>query len=48
MKHKLKSRLLGEISITTDNANDTTLRADSNEEIKTLLIKVKEESENLV
>ena len=27
------------------NANDTTLRADSNEEIKTLLIKVKEESE---
>ena len=46
MKHKLESILLGEISITTDNANDTTLRADSKEEIKTLLIKVKEESEN--
>ena len=46
MKHKLESILLGEISITTDNANDTNLRADSKEEIKTLLIKVKEESEN--
>jgi len=45
MKHKLESILLGEISITTDNANDTNLRADSKEEIKTLLIKVKE-SEN--
>ena len=42
MKHKLKSRLLG------DNlryADDTTLRAESKEELKSLLMKVKEESE---
>ena len=29
MKHKLESRLLGEISITSDNADDTTLMAKS-------------------
>ena len=45
MKHKLESRLLGEISITTDNADDTTLTAESEEELKSLLMKVKEESE---
>ena len=28
-KHKLESRLPGEISITSDNADDTTLMADS-------------------
>ena len=42
MKHKLESRLLG------DNlryADDTTLRAESKEELKSLLMKVKEESE---
>ena len=44
MKHKLESRLLGEISITTD---DTTLMAESEEELKSLLIKVKEESEKV-
>ena len=44
MKHKLGSRLPGEISITSDNADDTTLMAES-EELKSLLIKVKEESE---
>ena len=42
MKHKLESRLQGEISITTDNADDTTLMAESKEELKSLLMKVKE------
>ena len=46
MKQKLKSRFLGEISITSD-ADDTTLMAESEEELKTLLIKVKEESEKV-
>ena len=41
MKHKLESRLLGEISRYTD---DTTFLAESEEELKSLLIKVKEES----
>ena len=45
MKHKLKSRLPGEISITSEYADDTTLMAESKEELKSLLIKVKEESE---
>ena len=44
MKHKLESRLLGEISITSDN---TTLMAESEEELKSLLMKVKEESEKV-
>ena len=44
-KHKLESRLLGEISITSDNADDTTLMAESEKELKSLLMKVKEESE---
>ena len=42
MKHKLVSRLLGEISITSD---DTILMAESKEELMSLLMKVKEESE---
>ena len=42
MKHKLESRLLGEISITSD---DTTLMAEIEEKLKSLLMKVKEESE---
>ena len=47
MKLKLKSRLPGEISITCNNqyADDTTLMAESEEELKSLLMKVKEESE---
>ena len=45
-KHKLESRLPGEISITSD-ADDTTLMAESEEELKSLLVKVKEESENI-
>ena len=46
-KHKLESRLLGEISITSDNADDTTLMAESEEELKSLLMKVKVESEKV-
>ena len=44
MKHKLESRLPGEISITLD---DTTLMAESEEELNSLLMKVKEESEKV-
>ena len=44
MKHKLKSRLPGEISI---NSDDITLMAESQEELKSLLMKVKEECENV-
>ena len=47
MKHKLESRLLGEISITSDTQNDTTFMAESEEELKSLLMKVKEESEKV-
>ena len=43
-KHKLESRLLGEISIYAD---DTTLMAESEEELKSLLMKVKVESEKV-
>ena len=46
MKHKLESRLLGEISITSDT-DDTTLMAESEEELKSLLMKVKEEHEKI-
>ena len=46
MKHKLESRLPGEISITSD-VDDTTLMAESEEELKSLLMKVKEESEKV-
>ena len=45
-KHKLESRLPGEISITSD-ADDTTLMAESEEELKSLLMKLKEESEKV-
>ena len=44
MKHKLESKLLGEMSITSD-MQMTTLMAESKEELKSLLMKVKEESE---
>ena len=44
MKHKLESRLPGEITVTSDT--DTTLMAKSEEKLKSLLMKVKEESEN--
>ena len=46
MKHKLESRLLGEISTTNLRyADDSTLMAESEEELKNLLMKMKEESE---
>ena len=48
MKHKLESRLLGEISITSDMQMVTvTLMAESEEELKNLLMKVKEKSEKV-
>ena len=46
MKHKLESRLLGEITITLEYADDTVLMAES-KELKSLLMKVKEESEKV-
>ena len=46
MKHKLESRLLGEININNLRyIDDTTLMAESEEELKSFLMKVKEESE---
>ena len=42
-KHKLESRLPGEISITSDMQMITTLMAESEEELKSLLMKVKAE-----
>ena len=46
MKHKLESRLLGEISITSDMQMIATLMAES-KEVKSLLMKVKVESEKV-
>ena len=43
--HKLELTLLGEISITSDM--QTALSGESEEELKSLLMKVKEESENI-
>ena len=46
MKHKLESRLLGEISINNLRyADDTTLMTESREKLKSLLMKLEEESE---
>ena len=45
MKHKLESRLPGEISITSDMQMIPPLWEESKEELKSLLMKVKEESE---
>ena len=42
-KHKLESRLLGEISITSEEQ----MTPESEEELKSLLMKVKEESEKV-
>ena len=58
MKHKLESRLQGEISITWDKQDmhttlmhtwdmHTNLMAESEKELKSLLMKVKEESKKL-
>ena len=45
MKHKLESRLPGENINNLRYADDTTLLAENKEELKSLLMKVKEESE---
>ena len=47
MKHKLELRLLGEISNNLRYSDDTTLMAESEEVLKKLLMKVKEESEKV-
>ena len=47
MKHKLESRLPGEISIISDMQITPLLMAESEEELKSLLMKVKEESEKV-
>ena len=47
MKHRLESRLPGEISITFDMQMTPTIMAESKEELKSLLMKVKEESEKV-
>ena len=44
MKHKLESTLPGEISITSRYADDTILMAESEEELKSQLMKLKEQS----
>ena len=45
MKHKLESRLLGKKINNFRYADDTTLMAESEEELKSFVMKVKEESE---
>jgi len=47
MKHKLESRLPREMSINFRCADDTTLMSESEEELKSLLMKLKEESEKV-
>ena len=44
-EHKLESRLPGEISINLRYVDDTTLMAESEEELKSLLMKVRGENE---
>ena len=45
MIHKLESRFLGEISNNFSYADDTTLMAESEEELESLLMREKEENE---
>ena len=47
MKHKLESRLLGEISVTSDMQMTITLIAESEEKLKSFLMKMKKESEKV-
>ena len=47
MKHKLESRLLGEIINNLRYADDIALKAESKEELKSLWMKVKEGSEKV-
>ena len=44
-KHRLESRLPGQISTTSSYADDTTVRAESEKELNSLLMRVKAESE---
>ena len=46
-KHKLESRMQGEMINSFRYSEDTTLMAVSEDELKTLLMKVKEESEKV-
>ena len=46
-QHKLESRLLGEVINNLRYADDTTVTAESKEELKSLLMKVKEEGETI-
>ena len=48
MNHKLESRLLGEISTTSDIQMNITLMAENEEELRNLLIRVKEEGEKIL
>ena len=47
MKRKLESRLLREVISSLRYADDTTLTAESGEKLKSLLMKVKEETEKV-
>ena len=47
MKHKLESRLPGEIPITSDMQMTPYSLAESEEELKSLLMKIKEDSEKV-
>ena len=47
MKHKLETRLPGELSITFRYAGDTTLMAESEEELTRLLMKEESEKSGL-
>ena len=47
MKHKLEWRLAGRNISDVRYADDTTLMAESEEELKSLLMKVKDESEKV-
>ena len=44
MKHNLESRLPGEISINLTYADETSIMAENEEELKSLLMKVKEQN----
>ena len=47
MNHKLETRLLGENVNNLRNADDTTWMAESEEELKNLLMRVKKDSEKV-
>ena len=47
MKHELESTLLGEISVISDMQMVPPFMAESEEELKSLLMKMKEESEKV-